>query len=165
VTSSRPAVSQRSVRFCSGRDGTARHGTEQTPLPPPPRSAYSVASCLAVGYLATLCCVIQRWDDMSQYYIILIVINTCVMCLEMYATYSTQEGSQDSSCCPSDVAIGFFLKKFSFETMGKKTPGNSSFDNLYCTSSSSKRAANPSFGHYQSQACPGCRLRLKAQSH
>jgi hypothetical protein len=49
------------------RLGTARHGTEKTPLPLLLRSVYSLASCLPVGYLATLCCVIQQWVDMSQY--------------------------------------------------------------------------------------------------
>jgi hypothetical protein len=45
----------------------ARDGTERTPLPPPPRRVYSVARRLADSYLAALCCVIQRWVDMSQY--------------------------------------------------------------------------------------------------
>jgi hypothetical protein len=45
----------------------ARNGTEQTPLPLLLRSVYSVTRRLAVGYLATLCCVIQQWVDMSQY--------------------------------------------------------------------------------------------------
>jgi hypothetical protein len=34
------------------------------------RSVYSVTSCLPVSYLAVLCCVIQQWVDMSQYYIV-----------------------------------------------------------------------------------------------
>jgi hypothetical protein len=46
----------------------AMHGAEKTPLSLLLRSMYSVASCLPVGYVATLCCVIQRWVDMSQYY-------------------------------------------------------------------------------------------------
>jgi hypothetical protein len=46
----------------------ATHGAEKTPLPLLLRSVYSVASCLPVGYLATLCCVIEQWVDMSQYY-------------------------------------------------------------------------------------------------
>jgi hypothetical protein len=45
----------------------ARHGTEQTPLPLLRRSVYSVAKRLTVGYLATHCCVIQQWVDMSQH--------------------------------------------------------------------------------------------------
>jgi hypothetical protein len=47
--------------------GSARNGTEKTPLPLLLRSVYSVASCLPVSYLANLCCVIQQWVDMSQY--------------------------------------------------------------------------------------------------
>jgi hypothetical protein len=61
VTSSRLLCS-------SALRGSARHGTEQTPLPLL-RSVYSVARILAADYLAALCCVIQRWVDMSQYLI------------------------------------------------------------------------------------------------
>jgi hypothetical protein len=61
------------VLLCSSaRCSAARHGTEQTPLPLLRRSVYSVARRLAVGYLATLCCVIQQRVDMSHY------IKTCV---------------------------------------------------------------------------------------
>jgi hypothetical protein len=56
------------ARCGSARDGTAR----RRHCLPPPGSAYSVAWRLAVGYLATLGCVIQQWVDMSQYILILI---------------------------------------------------------------------------------------------
>jgi hypothetical protein len=52
--------------LCSNH-GAVRNGTEKTPLSLLLRSVYSVASCLPVGYLATLCCVIQHWVNMSQY--------------------------------------------------------------------------------------------------
>jgi hypothetical protein len=58
----------RSLLCSNARCGSAGHGTEKTPLPLL-CSVYSVARRLAVGYLATLCCVIQQWVDMSQYYI------------------------------------------------------------------------------------------------
>jgi hypothetical protein len=54
------------------RFGWARHGTEKTPLPLLLSSVYSVARRLEIGYLATLCCVIQQWVDMSQYISVLI---------------------------------------------------------------------------------------------
>jgi hypothetical protein len=60
----------RSLLCSSAQCGSARHGTEQTPLPPPPHSVYSVARRLADRYLAALCCVIQRWVDMSEYILI-----------------------------------------------------------------------------------------------
>jgi hypothetical protein len=54
----------------SGPVVVATHGAEKKPLPLLLRSVYSVASCLPVGYLATLCGVIQQWVDMSQYNIV-----------------------------------------------------------------------------------------------
>jgi hypothetical protein len=60
------------TRRCLGNERAAvwRHRgcAEKTPPPLLPRSAYSVARRLAVGYLATLRCVIQQSVDMSQYH-------------------------------------------------------------------------------------------------
>jgi hypothetical protein len=56
----------------------ARNGTEQTPLPLLLRNVYSVAGRLAVGYLATLCCAIQHWVDMSQYFKVFRTANVAV---------------------------------------------------------------------------------------
>jgi hypothetical protein len=66
-------VGTRIVRF-----GSARHGTEKTPLPLLLRNVYSVARCLPVGYLETLCCVTQQWVDMWHYFSALIFVCVCV---------------------------------------------------------------------------------------
>jgi hypothetical protein len=67
VTSSRPVAQEPYSNVVSWRH---RCCEEKTPPPLLPRSSYSVARRLAVGYLATLCCATQRWVDMSQYVVI-----------------------------------------------------------------------------------------------
>jgi hypothetical protein len=52
-------------RCGSARDGTARHGEDSVPLLL--SSVYSVVRLSAVGYLATLFCLIQQRVDLSQY--------------------------------------------------------------------------------------------------
>jgi hypothetical protein len=64
---------------------------------------------------------------------------------------------------PPVVANGFFLEISGFETAAESLR-NCNCDILWSSSSSSRRATNPSFGHFQSLDCPGCRLRLKARS-
>jgi hypothetical protein len=57
VTSSRPVAQ---VPYSNAVAWRHRGCMEKTPPPLLPRSAYSVARRLAVGYLATLCCATQR---------------------------------------------------------------------------------------------------------
>jgi hypothetical protein len=72
------------AQCCSARDGTAR----RRHCLPPPRSAYSVARRLAVGYLATLGCVIQEWVTCHSIYSILTNRSYLVKCPRKSASLS-----------------------------------------------------------------------------
>jgi hypothetical protein len=89
------------------------------------------------------------------------------MCLEYreICHIQPQEVTYDNSCCP----LWMLLLAFSIEILSSeaaaKPSRNSSFGILCSTSSSHRRATDPSFGHYQSLACLECHLHLKAQRH